>query len=409
MEIKTEKQGKHLVIHASGRLDASWADFFTDSLSGYIRSGDHQLIIDAEEMKFLSSAGIRSLLIIYKKLMEVKGSMQIVNAQPVIASTLTMVGFKSWLGGDTAATDIPAARKPQEESPGNKREVYVLDAKAKLTFTLEAGWKPWEKTDSSAIKKICFPENVFALGIGEAADQEKYSPEQFGDFLAIEGKVIFQPPAEKAHPDFLLAEKEYIPELFVLQALYCKGKMSHLLRFAPVTDSPDYEISKISAMVLEITKSDIAAFVLLGEIGGLVGAHLIQSPGINPEGGNIPFPAVRDWISFTGERAYQGKMALVFGIAAKTGNGREKFLVNPLPSDPGLSGHFHAAVFHDHPMPNSKIDLLPMLKRLLDGPAPLALMHLVDDNRAGTGLGQSAFTRGACWCSAINIGKEESL
>lgn len=405
MEIKTEQQGKHLVIHASGRLDASWADFFTDSLSGYIRNGDHQLIIDAAEMKFLSSAGIRSLLIIYKKLMEVKGSMQIVNAQPAIANTLTMVGFKSWLSG----RPVPAARRQAEERVEDKMEVYPLDAEAKLTFTLEADWKPWDKTDSNTIKRIRFPENVFALGIGGAADQDDYSPDQFGDFLAVEGKVLFQPPAEKAHPDFLLAEKEYIPELFVLQALYCKGKMSHLLRFSPVTDSPVCEISKISAMVLEITKSDIAAFVLLGEIAGLVGAHLIQSPGIKSEGGNIPFPAVRDWISFSGERAFQGKMALVFGITAKTGTGREKSLVNPLPSDPGLSGHFHAAVFHDHPMPNGKIDLAPMLKKLLDGPAPLALMHLVDDNRAGTGLGQSAFTRGACWCSAINNGKEETI
>jgi hypothetical protein len=60
-------------------------------------------------------------------------------------------------------------------------------------------------------------------------------------------------------------------------------------------------------------------------------------------------------------------------------------------------------------MPNGEIDLAPMLKKILDGPAPLALLHLVDDDRSGNGLGQSAFTRGACWCSAIYNGKEEIL
>jgi anti-anti-sigma factor len=405
MEIKTELQGKQLVIHTSGRLDASWAEFFSETVSGYIQKGDHQLIFDASGLQFLSSAGIRTFLIIYKKLAEVNGSMQIINAQPVIENTLIMVGFKSWLTGESA----PAAGKHAvaAETADDGREVYVLDPGAKLTFSLEAGWKAWDSIDSKMIKRISFPKTVFALGIGEAADREEYSPDQFGDFLAVGGQVIFQPPVENAHPDFLLAEKDYIPELYVLQALCCKGKMSHLLRFNPLADNPSYGISKITAMVMEITRSDAAAFVLLAEIDGMVGAHLVKSPGNKPEGGIVPFPAVRDWISFTGERAFHGKMALLFGIAEKTGNGRAKSLINPLPSDPAISGHFHAAVFHDHPMPNGEIDLAPMLKKILDGPAPLALLHLVDDDRTVTGLGQSTFTRGACWCSAIHNGKEE--
>ena len=66
MELKTERIGKYMLVSASGRLDASWAEYFADVFLNYIRNGDHHLVIDAAAMEFLSSAGIRSLLRINK-------------------------------------------------------------------------------------------------------------------------------------------------------------------------------------------------------------------------------------------------------------------------------------------------------------------------------------------------------
>jgi anti-anti-sigma factor len=408
MELTKEKHGKYLVVQASGRLDASWADFFTDALSGYVLEGNHQLIIDAAGLSFLSSAGIRSLLSIYRKLDAVSGSFLIIHAQPPIANTLSMTGFKSWLAAEIPE-EIDSAVQKQSDIPSGETEIYTLDPEAGLSFSLEADWEPWQVFEQVRLKRMTFPHAMFALGIGGEAAPGESPAVQFGDFLAMEGQVIFQPPAENARPDFLLAEEEFVPELSVLQALCCRGEMSHLVRFAPAVDPVHFDISDISGMVLGITKSEAAAFVLLAEIEGLVGANLIRSPGIKTGSGNIPFPAIRDWVSFTGERAFHGKMALIFGIISRTESRWKKDLLNPLPSNPAISGHFHAAVFHDLPIPNGKLDLLQNVKRLFNGPAPLALMHLVDDNRPLTGLGQSAFIRGACWCSAIKDGKEEAL
>jgi len=400
MELTKEKHGKYLVVQASGRLDASWADFFTDALSGYILEGNHQLIIDATGINFLSSAGIRSLLSIDRKLDAVSGSFQIIHAQPLIANTLLMTGLKSWLAAEIP-DEISAAVQKQPDGLFGETEIYTLDPEAGLSFSLEADWKPWQVFEQARVKHMAFPPAMIALGIGGEADPGESPADRFGDFLAIEGQVIFQPPGEKSRPDFLLAEKEFVPELAVMQALCCRGEMSHLVRFAPAADSGHYDISEISGMVLGITKSEAAGFVLLAEIEGLVGANLIRSPGMKTSSGDIPFPEIRNWISYTGERAFHGKMALIVGIIKRTESRLKIGLLNPLPSNPAISGHFHAAVFHDLPIPNGKLDLLQNVKRLFLGPAPLALLHLVDDNRPLNGLGQSAFIRGACWCSAI--------
>lgn len=406
MQLKEEKHGKYLVINASGRLEASWAEYFTATLSGFIRDGHHHLVIDASALSYLSSAGIRSLMCIFKELDAVEGSFQIINAPPFIARTLEMTGLKSWLA-DGITLEIRSAGQPDAETGRVENEVYVLNPSAKLTFSLVADWKPWQAIDPDRIRRMKFPSTLFALGIGGAGEDDIEANVQYGDFLAVNGHVIFKPPEERARPDFLLAEKDYIPELLVLQALCCEGEMSHLVRFTPDENKSSVGISEISEQVLELTKSESAAFILLAEADGLVGANLSRSPGFNPGPVRIQFPEIRDWLSFCGEKVYHGHLALVFGIIAKSeGSGHSGWLA-PLPSDPAISGHFHAAVFHDHPLQNGKIELMQNVSRLLNGPAPLDLLHLIDDNRPSAGLGQSSFIRGACWCSGIITGKEE--
>jgi anti-anti-sigma factor len=69
MQLTQEKTGKYLLIKAQGRLDASWAEYFLEEVRTAVRNGEHHMIIDATELVFLSSAGIRSLLILHKELL----------------------------------------------------------------------------------------------------------------------------------------------------------------------------------------------------------------------------------------------------------------------------------------------------------------------------------------------------
>ena len=80
MQLKEEQRGKYLLIFAVGRLDASWSDYFRDEILKHIRNGHHYIVLDGTESVFLSSAGIRSILQVYKELKTVQGSFLIVNA-----------------------------------------------------------------------------------------------------------------------------------------------------------------------------------------------------------------------------------------------------------------------------------------------------------------------------------------
>ncbi len=72
-----------------------------------------------------------------------------------------------------------------------------------------------------------------------------------------------------------------------------------------------------------------------------------------------------------------------------------------MPSAPDLAAHIHAAVFPYQPLQNGKIELESAIGKFFNGPPPLSVMHLADDDRPVVGLGESALIRGACWFSPL--------
>jgi hypothetical protein len=188
--------------------------------------------------------------------------------------------------------------------------------------------------EAGRVASMTFTNNVFALGIGSAAHHPDDARSRYGEFLAVAGNVIYQPPDESSRPDYLLAEHNYIPEMLVLQAISCSGGMSHLLRFAPEADKPFHPISDLVRMAMEQTAMTTIGFVIVGEIEGLVGATLIQSPGLLDKDRTIDHPELTDWLSFCGERAHAGKQCLIFGVASLTKTSPSYTMLPMMPSQP---------------------------------------------------------------------------
>jgi anti-anti-sigma factor len=393
-------KGGYLVLQANGRLDATWSEFFSGICLSHIRNGNHHLVVDAEGLSFLSSAGIRSLLLIYKELTSVNGSLLIIRANPFVAKTVEMTGFKQWLAESLPQELLDdAVDSPQEAQ--DEGEIWVLDPTTSMEVSVLAAWQPWEPVVPEMIVQQQMNHDVFALGVGSAASDPETATGNFGDFVALAGHVILQPPDEKARPDYLIAEQSFVPELNVIQSLTCTGKLSHLFRFASENPGETHGIADIASKALSVTKSGAAAVVILAEIGHLVGATIVKSPDRMAAGREISFPEIRSWLSFCGEHVFTGHQAIVFGVVAETNSGKDWKLMRTLPAQPRLSGHFHAAVFPYQPLQNGKIDLIQQIRKYLNGPPPEALLHLIDDQRPTIGLGQSALIRGACWCAPV--------
>jgi hypothetical protein len=329
------------------------------------------MVIDAAELAFLSSAGIRSLLILHKELRAVAGDFSLVNAYGMVRETLTCSGFAQWLAGELPR-DLTSGQTLSEEveQAWSGCEIHILDTRALVSLTSVSAWTPWNPVDRDTCRLMRCTQDGFGLGIGCAAREYDPAREHLGEFVAVSGHVVHQPPSDRARPDYLLAEKDFVPTLLCSQALFASGPMSHLIRFTPGEEEP-------------------------------VGASLIRSPGEITPGRDLAFPELRDWLRFCGERSFAHEQALITGVVAPSSRVPSSDSLSLLPSRPDLSIHAHGAVFPYQPLPAGVIELRASVEKWLSGPAPRAVMHLVDDHRPGMGLGETGLLRGALWCSPI--------
>ena len=113
------------------------------------------------------------------------------------------------------------------------------------------------------------------------------------------------------------------------------------------------------------------------------------------------FRSIRDWLSFTAERAYARSLTLVAGVATRTDHQALAPLVRPLGKGPWPAGHFHAAAFSYRPLQKGELDVKATVMTLFEAETLQGVLHLLNDDREIAGAGQSEFVRGACWIGPI--------
>lgn len=91
MKITKTKNGSDLTIALEGKLDTTTApeldQAFKESLEGI-----SNLVIDMEKLEYISSAGLRTLLVA-QKTMNQQGSMKIKNVNELIMEVFNITGF----------------------------------------------------------------------------------------------------------------------------------------------------------------------------------------------------------------------------------------------------------------------------------------------------------------------------
>ncbi len=95
LEIRQEKSAGKVIIHLSGRLDSNTSSQLEKVTLSLIESGEKLLIIDFQELEYLSSAGLRVLLITLKKITKQKGELIICNLREFIYEVFKISGFTS--------------------------------------------------------------------------------------------------------------------------------------------------------------------------------------------------------------------------------------------------------------------------------------------------------------------------
>ncbi len=93
VDIKEKMQGDILILKMHGKLDAVSSPPTEHQVFDYIHNGQLKLLLDFSGVDYLSSAGMRMLLSITKKLKSLSGKMVLSSVSPNVMDVLKMSGF----------------------------------------------------------------------------------------------------------------------------------------------------------------------------------------------------------------------------------------------------------------------------------------------------------------------------
>ena len=106
MNISIEQQNEVTTVVAGGRLDVMGAPEIEASCKKLISEGTQRLLLDMASVEYISSAGLRSLLVLAKAVKSASGALVLCNLVPAVRDVMTISGFDNILA---LAADRPAA------------------------------------------------------------------------------------------------------------------------------------------------------------------------------------------------------------------------------------------------------------------------------------------------------------
>jgi anti-anti-sigma factor len=400
MEIARIQRDDHLELKLEGRLDGYWAQHLAATAGEALREGSHAVRLNLSRASYISSAGVGTLVDLYKQFAAVGGSFLVTDPSRMVWKVLEMVGLAQMLttGGAVTSRAAPAPAMERREIAGATFEIREAQRGAQLACTVmgcpallaTAGYGP------AASRPLPVRENAVSLGLGAFGEDFDAARDRFGEFLAVAGTAATQPTDGTNFPDYMVASGAFIPHLTALYGFTCEGGFSKLVRFE---GAEPVGLGTILSVCLEASGARTAGVVLLAESAGLIGATLKRPP---LSGERVfGFPGVRHWLSFSAERSFAHSLALAAGVVTSEPGAILAPFVRPLARTSSIAGHFHAAAFAYRPLPKGHLEMKTAVRSLFEAGGLQGVLHLLADEREISGAGESELLRGACWVSPV--------
>ncbi|HET7745960.1 MAG TPA: STAS domain-containing protein [Vicinamibacteria bacterium] len=93
MEIREDRQDGVLVIAPGGRLDVTSSTDLERRLLDHLGKGETRFVVDLEGVEYISSAGLRVLLFLAKKLKERSGRVALCALGPAVRQVFDLAGL----------------------------------------------------------------------------------------------------------------------------------------------------------------------------------------------------------------------------------------------------------------------------------------------------------------------------
>lgn len=105
MQIFTRKERDNLVLEIKGRIDALTTPKLEEECQRLIDQGEKALILDLGGVEYISSAGLRTILIIARRLNSLEGKIRFCGLQGMVKEVFSISGLNSLFPAFSSVTE----------------------------------------------------------------------------------------------------------------------------------------------------------------------------------------------------------------------------------------------------------------------------------------------------------------
>ncbi len=383
-------------IRLSGRVDSLSASAVQGALMALVDEGERRMLVDLSAVDFLSSAGMRVLIIVQKQLHGSSGELILFGAQAPVRDVLETVGLTrifTLVDDASGLAAVASGRGDAEEGTAIRSNGIALRL---LTREGECGQlriigdhRPLARAAYREEHLVSEPTQagLYAVGLGAAGGRFADYAQFFGESLVMDGNFFVQPAVPNPRVDYVLREwSGSMGELHFLHAFAFSGPFRHLVQFEGRERPIDLE--RLRSSLFEISEADLLGVVLLAESRGHWGMALRRSPlaGTLGEAEASIFDAGRfaDWLDFPVEPGEPGLLLAVTGLVARERGRLPPAVAELFPEHGNL--HLHALVLQRGHLSRRAADFERELQRVLANQLPQQVCHLLPATTLRAGL-----------------------
>lgn len=394
MEVKKLKYHIHEVLEIHGRIDGLTSAELKRRCDQEAVDGNRKLILDFTSVTYMSSAGLRVILLTHKSLTTIGGSLTLVAVPPSIMEVFRVSGMiqvlqilpelKSLLTGeqrDEGAAEIMdivlnEIKFEWRKGCSNPGYLFSLGNADKLPESM------YSEEDAVSIRssEIAFGAGVGALG----ADYAEFDS-LFGESIVIGHHFFSYPAVPRPVIDYTYYKAESDDRLNFLFGFGFTGEFSRILRFD--VGSENISLDTLLKAAGKLAETDVFGVVFLAKSGGIDWMHLRKTPVFRnrlPDGTLFDKAHFGEWMRFSLEPEDHHKTLLGCGIVTKNKDRSAEKVRSLFPAEGNM--HFHALILQNGLWSNNILDFEEELQRVAKDFEAEKVVHLLPASRLKNGF-----------------------
>ncbi|MHA3904726.1 STAS domain-containing protein [Castellaniella sp. WN] len=109
MPFAIDKSGTALIVQPEGQVNSANAAAFEADLLALVDKGEQRIVLDLARLNYISSAGLRVVLLLAKKLKQSDGALALCDIQPYVREVFEISGFLAILNVYATRAEAVAA------------------------------------------------------------------------------------------------------------------------------------------------------------------------------------------------------------------------------------------------------------------------------------------------------------